>query len=466
MNKNFDVFLSHNSKDKPAVRELAEALRARGVKVWLDEWELVPGRPWQEALEEIIETTRSSAVLVGKDGLGPWQDAEMRGCLSEFVERKLPVIPVLLPGAPEVPRLPFFLKRFTWVDLRGGLTEEGLNRLEWGATGKRPSLPTAIPKVAVAAGETQPASAEVRPAATEMEVPASVAQKQPVQKARTRWRLSAWIGLLVLLGTIVLLLNYYFPRPGESRNKGTTAGSLEGEADAGLSGIKGDWSKIASLNRNSIVLLKITAKRYTGSVDLIESTGFIVHSDGYVLTCNRTIPPLSGSDEYRTIDLTGHVGSRFGSPLPLKWVLRNEERDLALIKLPQGLSRWRSVDLAGQGKTGSRIIALGFPYNTDLTAVSGLIASTDGKGGRWLTNAEITPGMAGSPVFDENGAVSGILAGHYDGPRGLGVIIPIHFAADLLEAVDSPLSASWRLEHQTLNPTSSRPPNYQKKTAG
>lgn len=79
MTRSFDVFLSHNSKGKLAVRELAEALRARGLRVWLDEWELVPGRPWQAALEEIIETTRSSAVLVGKDGIGPWQDAEMRG---------------------------------------------------------------------------------------------------------------------------------------------------------------------------------------------------------------------------------------------------------------------------------------------------------------------------------------------------------------------------------------------------
>jgi hypothetical protein len=138
MNKNFDVFLSHNSKDKPAVREVAEALRSRGLKVWLDEWELVPGQPWQEALEEVIETTGSSAVLIGKDGFGPWQAAEMRGCLAEFVRRKLPVIPVLLPGAPAEPRLPLFLTEVRWVDLRRGLTEEGLDQLQWGITRKRP----------------------------------------------------------------------------------------------------------------------------------------------------------------------------------------------------------------------------------------------------------------------------------------------------------------------------------------
>jgi hypothetical protein len=46
MSGSFDVFLSHNSKDKPTVRQLARALQARGLKVWLDEEQLVPGRPW------------------------------------------------------------------------------------------------------------------------------------------------------------------------------------------------------------------------------------------------------------------------------------------------------------------------------------------------------------------------------------------------------------------------------------
>jgi|WetSurMetagenome_2_1015567.scaffolds.fasta_scaffold176230_1 hypothetical protein len=134
----FDVFLCHNSSDKPTVRHLAEELKSRGIVVWLDEWELVPGRPWQEALEEVIQTVRSAAVLVGVDGFGPWQDREMRGFLSEFVRRNLPVIPVLLPGAPEKPELPIFLKEFTWVDLRSGISKIGLDRLLWGITGKKP----------------------------------------------------------------------------------------------------------------------------------------------------------------------------------------------------------------------------------------------------------------------------------------------------------------------------------------
>ena len=134
----FDVFLSHNSNDKENVRRIGKALIERGLKVWLDEWELIPGRPWQEEIEKIISTTKSAMVLVGKDGFGPWEESEMRGCLNEFVKRKLPIIPVLLPNAAKKPDLPVFLNAFTWVDLRNGFTDKGLDRIEWGITGKKP----------------------------------------------------------------------------------------------------------------------------------------------------------------------------------------------------------------------------------------------------------------------------------------------------------------------------------------
>ncbi|NTU41871.1 MAG: TIR domain-containing protein, partial [Nitrospirales bacterium] len=38
----YDLFLSHSSKDKAVVRELAERLRKDGLRVWFDEWVLKP----------------------------------------------------------------------------------------------------------------------------------------------------------------------------------------------------------------------------------------------------------------------------------------------------------------------------------------------------------------------------------------------------------------------------------------
>lgn len=139
----FDVFLSHNGQDKPAIRSLGELLKKRGLTVWLDEWELRPGLTWQGALEDIISSCKSAAVCFGKSGIGPWEEPEMEALLRRFVREKksgniVPIIPVLLPGAPPDVKLPVFLESFTWVDLRNGLTPEGLERLRWGITGEKP----------------------------------------------------------------------------------------------------------------------------------------------------------------------------------------------------------------------------------------------------------------------------------------------------------------------------------------
>jgi hypothetical protein len=132
----FDVFLCHNGEDKPAVRSIAQQLRRQGILPWLDEDELIPGRPWQEELERQIGNIRAAAVFVGPSGIGPWQNREMRAFLNEFSERQCPVIPVLLPEAT-APKLPLFLRGMTWVDLR--ISEAaGVERLIWGITGRRP----------------------------------------------------------------------------------------------------------------------------------------------------------------------------------------------------------------------------------------------------------------------------------------------------------------------------------------
>ena len=41
--------------------------------------------------------------------LGPWQNQEIQALLSQFVKRKCPVIPVVLPSAKTTPHLPWTL---------------------------------------------------------------------------------------------------------------------------------------------------------------------------------------------------------------------------------------------------------------------------------------------------------------------------------------------------------------------
>jgi small GTP-binding protein len=132
----FDVFLCHNGKNKPRVKDIGEKLKEQGILPWLDEWELRPGLSWQRLLEKQIRQIKSAAVFVGKDGIGPWQQQEIEAFLRQFVKRGCPVIPVLLPDAPRKPKLPIFLESMTWVDFRSQ-GPDPMERLIWGITGVR-----------------------------------------------------------------------------------------------------------------------------------------------------------------------------------------------------------------------------------------------------------------------------------------------------------------------------------------
>ena len=134
--KDFDVFLCHNSDDKSAIKLIGEQLKDFGILPWLDEWELRPGLPWQRALEEQIKYIKTAAVFIGKRNTGPWQDAELDAFLREFVKRKCPVIPVLLPDCGQQPALPVFLQSMTWVDFRQP-EPDPISQLIWGITGLR-----------------------------------------------------------------------------------------------------------------------------------------------------------------------------------------------------------------------------------------------------------------------------------------------------------------------------------------
>jgi hypothetical protein len=86
-------------------------------------------------LEEQIQSIPAAAVIVGSR-VGPWQDQELAAFLRQFVRRRCPVIPVLLPDA-ERPDLPTLLDGMTWVDLAVS-DPDPLDQLEWGITGRHP----------------------------------------------------------------------------------------------------------------------------------------------------------------------------------------------------------------------------------------------------------------------------------------------------------------------------------------
>lgn len=75
----FDVFLSHSAKDKETVREVAERLRADGLRVWFEDWEILPddslspsdkARVREEKTEAGLEHSRVLVLCLSANALG------------------------------------------------------------------------------------------------------------------------------------------------------------------------------------------------------------------------------------------------------------------------------------------------------------------------------------------------------------------------------------------------------------
>ncbi|NOS89288.1 MAG: TIR domain-containing protein, partial [Methylococcaceae bacterium] len=112
----FDVFLSHNSKDKPQVIRLAERLRAAGVRVWLDEWIIKPGDDIYLAIERGLETSRTLILCMSPNAFGSeWVGLERSTVLfrnPSNADRRF--IPLMLADCEP----PDTLRRFKYVDFR------------------------------------------------------------------------------------------------------------------------------------------------------------------------------------------------------------------------------------------------------------------------------------------------------------------------------------------------------------
>lgn len=134
--KTYDCFFVYNSEtDTGFAFDLDEKLRERGLKPWIQDREIQPGRPWQEELERVIRDIPAFVVMIGGHGFGSWENMKLQAGLAQLVEREVPVIPVIIPEGR--PALPPFLGTLEKVDMRYGIREDQIDRVYWGITGNR-----------------------------------------------------------------------------------------------------------------------------------------------------------------------------------------------------------------------------------------------------------------------------------------------------------------------------------------
>lgn len=112
----YDVFLSHNSQDKPQVRKLAGRLKKAGLRVWFDEWVIKPGDDIYLAIERGLEAARVQVLCLSPAALGSdWVTLERSTVLfrdPSNAGRRF--VPLLLADC----LLPDTLRRYKYVDFR------------------------------------------------------------------------------------------------------------------------------------------------------------------------------------------------------------------------------------------------------------------------------------------------------------------------------------------------------------
>jgi hypothetical protein len=131
----FDVFLAHNSQDKPQLIEIARHLKQNGLNPWLDKEQILGGDTILEKVFDGIRQSKTGAFFISPNGLGNFQEnIELYTVINWFLtqQRKsqgFRVIPILLPGVTNVPDKIEYLAIWRWIQFTKSNDEEALDDL-------------------------------------------------------------------------------------------------------------------------------------------------------------------------------------------------------------------------------------------------------------------------------------------------------------------------------------------------
>ena len=135
------VFLSHSSKDKPFVRDLADALEAGGeIKVWLDEREIDYGENIVLKIADGLDADFVLLILSPDSVDSKWVKEEWTDAYWEQVESQHVKVAGVLYRDCRIPRL---LRNKKYFDLRTN-QPEGFRLIKTWLLGQRPPAPPVV----------------------------------------------------------------------------------------------------------------------------------------------------------------------------------------------------------------------------------------------------------------------------------------------------------------------------------
>ncbi|MCP4294756.1 MAG: Do family serine endopeptidase [Proteobacteria bacterium] len=171
---------------------------------------------------------------------------------------------------------------------------------------------------------------------------------------------------------------------------------------------------------------KIPKKRRQSAL----GSGFIISSDGYIVTNNHVI------DKADKVEVT-----LFNEKIYKAEVIgKDSQTDLALIKIDAKNLPVVKMGDSSKVEIGDWLVAIGNPLGLDHTITAGILSARsrdifNGIGyGKFLqTDAAINPGNSGGPLYNMAGEVIGINAAIVAGGQGLGFAIPSNLSVKIIE---------------------------------
>lgn len=94
--KQYDVFISHASEDKEeVVRPLAHALKAEGLTVWYDEFELKIGDSLRRKIDKGLANSKFGIVVLSNNFIKKgWTNYELDGIITKSISGEQVVLPI------------------------------------------------------------------------------------------------------------------------------------------------------------------------------------------------------------------------------------------------------------------------------------------------------------------------------------------------------------------------------------
>jgi hypothetical protein len=205
---------------------------------------------------------------------------------------------------------------------------------------------------------------------------------------------------------------------------------------------------IMRIYASSAVFIDVEDRQPGGATICRSGTGFIIGSSGYVLTTLHLIKgsgPSQTTTEPSIINIKGTIGKSFDCHDPsgdikrFTIVVESALQDTVLLKTLQESGPFTPISVCKDTiiSPGSTAHYVGFSSTGALPALTPTqvtLESLDGARGFWTIASEISPSAAGSPFFNENGRLVGMVDIDIDSNKPLGRVVPIQHLYGLFEA--------------------------------